>query len=240
MTAIGGIRRVPLIAAAIGGAWFIVAAAQLSGSAGLLHHHSLIEGGPSLWLGVPVFLVGWLVMIAAMMLPASLPAVAAYASSAPARVRSAALLSGFLAPYAVVWALFGLLAFDGDYGVHHLVDATPWLGARPWLVDAAVVGLAGVYQLTPIKDRSLHACRHPESSGSHEIGLSHALACLGSSGALMVLMFAEGFASLWWMAALAVVMAYEATGRYGHAFARAVGVGLLALAIAVLVTGTSV
>lgn len=240
MTAIGEIRRVPLVAAAIGGAWLIVAAAQLSGSAGLLHHHSLIEGGPSLWLGLPIFLVGWLVMIAAMMLPASLPAVAAYASSAPSGVRSTALLSGFLAPYAVVWALFGLLAFDGDFGLHHLVDATPWLAARPWLIDAVVIGLAGVYQLTPIKDRSLHGCRHPESSGSHEIGLSHAVACLGSSGALMLLMFAEGFASLWWMAALAVAMAYEAIGRHGHAFARAVGFVLVALAFAVLATGTAI
>jgi predicted metal-binding membrane protein len=234
------VRRVPLIALAIAGAWVVMVAAQLSGHAGLLHHHTLIEAGPSLWLGVPIFLVGWLVMIAAMMLPASLPAVAAYAASAPSRLRSSALVSGFLAPYTVVWALFGLLAFDGDFGLHHLVYATPWLGARPWLIDAGVLGLAGAWQLTPLKRRCLEACRHPESSVAHEIGLSHALACLGSSGALMLLMFAEGFASLTWMAVLAVVMGYEAIGRHGFVAARVVGVGLLALATAVLATGVSV
>jgi len=234
------IRRVPFIALAIVGAWLIVIAAQLSGQAGLLHHHTLIDAGPSLWIGVPIFLVGWLVMITAMMLPASLPAVSAYVSSAPSRMPSAVVLSGFLAPYAAIWALFGLLAFDGDFGLHHLVYATPWLGARPWLIDAGVIGFAGLFQFTPIKARGLQACRHPVSTGSHAMGLSHALACLGSSGALMLLMFAEGFASIWWMAELAVVMAYEAIGRHGLGLARLVGVGLVGLATAVVITGFSV
>lgn len=239
-TPVFAIRRVPFIAFAIVGAWLIVIAAQLSGRAGLLHHHTLIEAGPSLWLGVPIFLVGWLVMIAAMMLPASLIAVATFASRSPSRMPSVSVMSGFLAPYAVVWALFGLLAFDGDFVLHHIVYANPWLGARPWLIDAGVIGFAGLYQFTPIKNRCLQACRHAGSSGSHALGLSHALACLGSSGALMLLMFAEGFANLWWMAALAGVMAYEAIGRQGLGLARLVGVGLVALAIAVLVTGLSV
>ena len=32
------------------GGWVVSIAAQLTGSAGLLHHHTLIEGGAPLWL----------------------------------------------------------------------------------------------------------------------------------------------------------------------------------------------
>ena len=73
--------RLPVVAAAVGLAWLLIAAAQLTGTAALLHHHALIEHGPPLWIAVPAFLLGWLVMIVAMMIPASLPAIAAYAAS---------------------------------------------------------------------------------------------------------------------------------------------------------------
>ena len=53
----------------------------------------------------------------------------------------------------------------------------------------------------------------------------------------MLLMFAEGFANLWWMVALTAVMVYEATGRFGQRAAVAVGVGLLVLSAGILITG---
>ncbi|MGZ6271171.1 MAG: copper chaperone, partial [Candidatus Limnocylindrales bacterium] len=68
-------------------------------------------------------------------------------------------------------------------------------------------------------------------------GLDHALACLGSSWALMLLMFAEGFASLWWMVALTGAMVYETTGRHGQRAAPAVGLLLLTSAAVMLLTG---
>jgi predicted metal-binding membrane protein len=53
----------------------------------------------------------------------------------------------------------------------------------------------------------------------------------------MLLMFAEGFANLWWMAALTGVMVYEAAGRHGQRAASAVGVVLLALSLGTIVAG---
>ncbi len=50
----------------------------------------------------------------------------------------------------------------------------------------------------------------------------------------MLLMFAEGFGSLWWMAALTGVMVYEAVGRHGRRLSTAVGVILLLVALSVL------
>lgn len=242
----GPARRIPVIALAIGGAWLIAIVAQATGQAGLLHHHALIENGPPLWLAVPLFLVGWEVMIGAMMLPASLPTIRLVSTamdrlSGPRRAQFA-----FLAGFAVVWTAFGLLAFLGDLVVHRIVDATPSLAARPWLIEAGVVGLAGAYQFSRLKRRSLADCRHPAAlaaiiapaaRGPLRVGLDHGVACLGSSGALMLLMFAEGFASLAWMAALTAIMVYEATGRHGQRAARAVGVVLLAFGAVILANG---
>ena len=229
-------RRMGIRLAASGAAWLAAALAQWSGEAALLHHHTLIEHGPPLWVAVPLFLVGWQVMVAAMMLPASLTTI---------RVVDAAIghRATFLVAFAAIWTAFGLFAFAGDFALHQIVDATPWLAARPWLIETGVLGMAGAYQLSAFKRRSLAACRHPVAllaTATHRsqalgLGAAHAVDCLGSSWALMLLMFAEGFANLWWMAALTGVMVYETSSRHGQRAATIVGVILLGLAAATLV-----
>jgi predicted metal-binding membrane protein len=226
------------------GAWLVILVAQGTGHASLLHHHWLIEDGPPLWLGIPLFLVAWLVMTAAMMLPASLPAIRAFGQRTWPRPGFA--IATFLGVFAVAWTGFGFLAFLGDVVVHHLVHETPWLEARPWLVEGGVIALAGAYQFAPSKRAGLAACRHParlmaESSSrgpvAFRLGLEHGLACLASSWALMLLMFAAGFANLAWMAILTGVMVYETIGRHGQRAASAVGGMLVLLAVAVTATG---
>jgi predicted metal-binding membrane protein len=228
---------------AIAGAWLIAIVAQATGNAALLHHHALIEGGPPLWVGVPLFLLGWQVMIAAMMLPASLPTIRVVNVTMGRLTRPRLAQAAFLGAFAVVWTIFGLLAFTGDLALHRVVDATPWLAARPWLIEAGVLALAGACQFAPLKRRSLAACRHPVGllpttaplrRGSFQLGIDHGLACLGSSWALMLLMFAEGFANVWWMVALTTVMVYEMTGRHGQQAASAAGIVLLLAGLIVL------
>jgi predicted metal-binding membrane protein len=148
-----------------------------------------------------------------------------------------------VATFVVVWLAFGLVAFAGDVVFQRLVDATPWLAARPWLIETGILVVAGAYQLAPLKRRCLAACRHsPDvasvvpitTPGAARLGLHHGLACLGSSWALMLLMFVEGFASLPWVVALTAVMTYEAAGRHGRSAASAVGAVLLLIALTVL------
>ena len=227
----------------IAGSWAILLIAEASGAAAALHHHALIEGGVPLTIAIPAFLAGWIVMVAAMMLPASLPTihvVEAATARLPSRRRARA---AFLGSFALVWAAFGLGAFLGDVGLHHLVDATPWLAERPWLIESGILALAGGYQLLPLKRRSLAACRHPATQAlapgtvlgdAARLGLRHGLSCLGSSWALMLLMFGEGFASLGWMAGLTALMVYEATGRQGQRAASVAGVVLILAAVAEL------
>ncbi len=236
----------PVLAAAIGGAWIIAVVAEATGTGPLLHHHALIQGGPPLWVALPLFLVAWQVMIAAMMLPASLPAFRAFEAVSRLQSRPRLAMAAFLGACAVVWTVFGWLAFMGDIGLHQVVDATPWLGTRPWLIEAGVVAIAGAYQFAPNKRRGLAACRHPmgpattapvPGSGAFRLGLEHGFACLGSSWALMLVMFAAGFANLSWMVALTGVMVYETTGRHGQRAASVAGVVLLLLALLVASSG---
>jgi predicted metal-binding membrane protein len=224
-------------------AWLIVLGVQATGTAGLLHHHALIEDGPPVWIGIPAFLVGWQVMIAAMMLPASFPTVRVVFETMGRLARPRLAKAAFLGAFAGPWTIFGLVAFLGDLFLHRFVDGTPWLAARPWLIEAAVLALAGAYQFAPGKRRGLATCRHPmglvrtsrwPTAGPFTLGLDHARACLSSSWALMLLMFAQGFANLSWMAVLTALMVYEATGRYGPRAASAAGAALLLSSVLVL------
>jgi len=234
------VRTVGLISAA---AWAISVAFEITGHAGAFHHHTLIQGAPGsppppLWVAIPVFLLAWQLMIGAMMLPASVRAVGAAELVARFGGRPVVAIAGFLGAYAVAWTGFGLVGFLGDVRLHDLVHATPWLAERPWLVQAASLAVAGLYQLVPRRRRALEACRHPRSLDARStgdarvgfrLGLAHAADCLVSMWALMLLMFAAGFANLAWMAILAAVMAYEALGRHGARFGVVVGVALLGL-----------
>ena len=230
-------------------AWLVAIAAEVTGTGALLHHHALIEGGPlgapPLWLAAVLAVASWQVMVAGMMVPASLPAIGVFERASRALARPSLALVGFIGAFALAWAGIGLAGFFGDYALHHIVDATPWLEEHPWVIQSGTFALAGVYQLTSFKHRFLAACRHPTTAAAADsdgvvgvrAGWAHALDCVGASGPLMLLMFAAGFANLAWMAVLTGVMVYEARGRAGHRAALAFGVLLLAASVAALALG---
>lgn len=234
------VGQFPAVVATIGGAWLTLVLVQLSGTDAALHHHALIEGGVPLALAIPVFMIAWQVMVVAMMWPASLHALA-WVLSAPSRaLRPGLAIAAFLGAFAFAWAAFGLAAFVGDVFLHHVVDAMPWLGSRPWVLDAAVLATAGAYQLTPLKRRSMAACRgtrrgmassHSTEPSAFRLGLQHGVDCVMSTWALMLLMFADGFGNLVPMVALTGLMAYEVTGRRGRPAASTAGVVLLMAAL---------
>jgi predicted metal-binding membrane protein len=216
----------------------------------MLNHDALIEGalarGAPLVAAAPLAVGSWLVMVAAMMLPASWPAIARLERAARRFGHPGQELASFLTVFGAGWAMLGLLAFAGDAVLHRLVDATPWLAARPWLVQASILGLAAAYQLSPVKRRCLEGCRTRELApagtsapggsmaaviNGAKAGWAHLLDCVGASGPLMVLVFAAGFADLAWMAGLSAVMVYEARGSHGETLRRLVAAGLAILAL---------
>lgn len=214
------------IAIAIALAWCVAALAQFAGTARFFHHHALIERGPPFALALGLFVLAWLVMIAAMMLPSSLPLVRLFAIASADQPRAGMVFASFIAGYAVVWCAFGITAFAADVVLHRTVDRVTWLGAHPWVVGGSVLAVAGAFQFTPLKDQCLRACRLPSNfllryyrrgmRAAFDLGYRHGLFCAGCCWALMLVSFATGFASLWWMAALTALMVYEKTARHGR------------------------
>ena len=234
-----------ILLAVILAAWALSIWVELSGLAVRFHHHTLYESGRPFWSSALMMLAAWQVMTAAMMLPSSLGFIRMFAAAAKHAPAFPASLALFLTAYFAVWSAFALLAFAGDMQLHRAVDAWPWLGAHAQVISAATLGLAAVYQLTPLKDACLRACRHPGMYlakaykrgvfNGFAIGLGHALFCVGCCWALMLVMFAAGVAHLAWMGALALVMLVEKGASNGERLVVPVGAALAALAVIALV-----
>jgi predicted metal-binding membrane protein len=129
------------------------------------------------------FIVLWVVMMAAMMLPGAARAVLSRAQ-ASGGVRAVPLSVG---SYLAVWALVGVAVYALD---------------RPHgsLAAGAVVAAAGVYELTPLKRQFRGRCR--DSTGS---GFGSGLCCAGSSIGVTGMLVALGVMSLSWMVVIAVL-----------------------------------
>jgi predicted metal-binding membrane protein len=230
----------------IGAAWVAAIGAQVAGVAALANHDSLLVGdGPPLVLAALIALLAWQVMIAAMMLPSSLPLIRLYARAserAPQRGRS---MAAFIGGYALVWSAFGLAAFGFDASLHAAVNSSGWLAHHDWWIGGSVLALAGAFQFTSLKDACLDKCRHPAQflmrfyergpAGGFRLGARHGLFCVGCCWALMLVMFAAGVASLIWMALLTGVMIHEKTRPMGTRAVPVTGAALLGAASIVLI-----
>jgi predicted metal-binding membrane protein len=187
-----------------------------------------------------IYVGGWLLMSAAMMLPTTLPLLEIFRRISAARADRALLLALVIAGYLAVWGAFGVAAHLADLGLHALVGQSEWLTFNGWLVGAGVLALAGLFQFSALKYRCLDACRTPQSfvirhwQGSSErrhallLGAEHGLYCVGCCWALMLLMFVVGMGSVGWMLLLGAVMAAEKNLPWGRRLSAPIGIGLLA------------
>lgn len=227
------------------GAWALLAAASRTPAGDLLGHH----GAPtSAGLVQPAaFAVGWLAMVAAMMLPPSVRFVLTLHRLLAGRVRRTVLLLTGIGGFTLVWLVVGGLFQVGDRLIHSLVHVWPWLDERQYLLTASTLALAGLYQLAPVKLRCLRGCRNPAGFVAKawqgrapgwevlQVGVAYGWSCVGCCWALMLLMFAAGLTSLWLMVALTAVMVLERRVRRVELAVPALG-GALVLT-AVLVAG---
>jgi predicted metal-binding membrane protein len=195
---------------------------------------------PTMGMGAPLFLATWAVMMAAMMLPAVAPMVLAFHKAQAARRRRGQAFVAtwvFLAGYMLVWSLSGVAAWIGAV-VAEAIAARAMLSA----VAAARIGggvpvLAGLYQLTPLKDMCLSHCRTPVgfmmtswregAAGALRMGIVHGGYCLGCCWLLFAVMFPLGVMNLAAMAAITLVVVGEKTLPRVRPFARIVAVGLV-------------
>ena len=213
----------------------------LSGMQTSGHEAMAPMAGASLHGGV-AYVSGWTVMMAAMMLPSALPMIALYGavrrktSSGGARGVHVAV---FTATYLAVWGATGLPVY--------LLSA--WLDAVasdlvPYGVALALVA-AGVYQLSPLKQVCLRACRSPLGfllgrwrsgrAGSLALGVAHAAYCVGCCWALMVVLVAGGAMGLVWVLLIAALVTAEKLLPGGEWLARLAGGVLVGLGLAVAI-----
>jgi predicted metal-binding membrane protein len=208
-----------------------------------------MESGPGMYpeeLGF--FVSAWVVMMAAMMFPSVWPTVGLYARmQGGRRERGAAAPAGatgaFVGGYLLTWTAAGLTAFALLAAVRSLgVEELAWDRGGHW-VAAGVIGLAAVYELTPLKDACLRRCRNPLGflvsswrdgrGGALRMGAGHGGWCVGCCWALMAALFALGVMSLAWMLVVAVLIAIEKLLPWRAAATAAVTAALLGLGIAV-------
>ncbi len=238
-----------VLGGAIAFAWAVCVWAERSGNAAQLHHDALYASGRPYWFAALLVLAAWQFMTAAMMLPSSLGFIRLYAATAGRAPGFQLALILFLGGYFAVWTAFALAAFTGDVQLHRIVDTWPWLAAHATLIPAGTLGLAALYQFTPLKDACLKACRHPGmylmrhyrrgAFNGLRLGFGHALYCVGCCWALMLVMFAAGVAHLAWMGVLATIMFVEKATPGGNRIVAPVGAALGALAvIGLLAPGT--
>ncbi len=221
-------------------AWVLLVVTELAGVSAAAEHHALLEGGELPWpSALLVFVLLWLVMVAAMMLPMNLPMLDAFlgvGSGGPFRLRSA---SAFFFGYSAVWTLFGVAAFAGDAGLHALSHSWHFLHEHEWLVLASAIGVAGAYQLSPSKRRSLEDCRSKTShvvgspnggwTGAFAQGLRYGKSELACCWGLMLLAVAIGH-SLLTMAFLTAMMLAEKTSPQGNLTVAVTGAALVTAA----------
>jgi predicted metal-binding membrane protein len=210
----------------------------------LLNHDELSRADLGNGLVVLVIVVGWTLMIVAMMLPTSLPLVALFHRLTRQRQDHALLVGLLLAGYLSMWTAFGMVVHVGDGLLHAAVAQSAWLEAHAWAMGAGILVLAGLYQFTPLKYACLDKCRSPLSfitehwRGNHErtqafrLGMRHGLFCIGCCWSLMLLMFAVGVGNLGWMLVLGAFMAIEKNLPWGRRISAPLGVVLLCWGLA--------
>jgi len=182
------------------------------------------------------FVASWGVMMTAMMLPSALPMISLYGATRRGSAGGGAHgvpVALFVLVYLSVWAASGIPVY-----VAHTFLMT--LAGSAFAYAIAVILLAaGAFQLSPLKQVCLRACRSPLAfllghwragrRGSLALGWSHAVYCLGCCWALMVVLVAAGAMGLRWVLLITAVVAAEKLLPGGEWFARAAGGALLLL-----------
>jgi predicted metal-binding membrane protein len=188
------------------------------------------------------YVAGWTVMMAAMMLPSALPMIGLYAAThrspegASRKILSVAL---FTLVYLGVWAATGVPMYFASALLAGSDAAALGYGI------AAMLVVAGSFQISSLKQMCLRHCRSPIAfflghwrsgwRGSLAMGWAHAIYCLGCCWALMVVLVVAGAMGLAWVLLVSAAVAAEKLLPGGSWIARGVGVALVLLGVAVAI-----
>ncbi|MCB1378799.1 MAG: DUF2182 domain-containing protein [Alphaproteobacteria bacterium] len=186
----------------------------------------------------------WALMSAAMMTPTFVPAVRVFGDLAGVRASNSASMASLVAGYVGVWLAFSAMAAQaqavlGGWGLLWPDGAS----RQPWFT-AALLALAGLYQLSLVKSACLAKCRHPlvffmqhwkpGNRAAFAMGLRLGAFCVGCCWALMLLGFIGGTMNILWMGMATLFMIFEKLPGVGERLTRPTGIILLISAVVVL------
>ncbi len=196
------------------------------------------------WASLTAFVLAWAVMMAAMMFPAAAPMILLFQATAARRKATGRAFVPtwvFITGYLLVWTVIGGLTWLLVQVASHVAGQLGAADRRTWapLALGAVLVLAGLYQLTPLKRVCLDHCRSPFGfvmqhwregyGGALRMGVVHGLYCLGCCWALFAVLVAAGVMSLAWMLLLTLVVFAEKVLPSGPRVAQATGLAFLVL-----------
>ena len=175
--------------------------------------------------GIIMFFMWWSMMIA-MMLPSAAPMILLYTvieqrgserAGRPVRLLPTV---GFVSGYLALWAAFSAIAVALQWGFERIGVLSPVkMNSTNFIFAGMTLLIAGVYQLSPLKQTCLKHCQGPISflthhwrngvSGAFRMGMKHGLFCVGCCWGLMAILFFGGIMNLYWIIGLAVLVMLE-------------------------------
>ena len=190
------------------------------------HADATMDMTASVTLGprFPLFLAIWVVMMVAMMLPTAAPMILAFhrVQAGNRKLRDAFSTTWvFVAAYLLVWACAGLFAYAGMLAAETAAARMALSPVTTAQIGGAIILVAGIYQLTPLKDVCLSKCRSPVdfivtswrngATSAFDMGLLHGAYCLGCCWLLFVMLFPLGVMNVGAMAVVSLIIFAEKT-----------------------------
>ena len=179
------------------------------------------HGDATIGLRAPLFLASWVIMMVAMMFPTAAPMILHFHRVQAVKYKlDVALVSTwvFVGAYLLVWAFAGIAAYAGVLAAETAVARAALTPAVEAQVGGAIIMIAGIYQLTPLKELCLSKCRTPirfimtswrdGTAGAFRMGLLHGIYCLGCCWLLFVILFPLGM-NVGAMAAVTLIILAE-------------------------------
>lgn len=174
------------------------------------------------WTDFVLLFLMWFVMMIAMMTPSIAPLVLIFTLINRKRLQrknpfvpTGYLLSG----YFLVWAAFSLFATLLQWLLQQFSLLNHEMITTSKILSAIILILAGIFQLTPLKNTCLRFCRTPISfihqywkdgkSGALRMGIQNGIYCLGCCWILMLLLFVSGIMNILWIALISLFVLME-------------------------------
>lgn len=198
---------------------------------------------------VATMIAMWWVMMVAMMIPSAAPTILLFSTVHQSHARHGTLPASppvlvFLAGYLGIWFAFSLAATALQFALSRLaLLSTDTMALQGKWITAALLALAGLYQLSPMKRACLSHCRAPAAflaahwrpgpAGAARLGIIHGSYCLGCCWVLMLLLFVGGVMNPLWIVALGSIVLAEKIAPTGDKARRPLGLLLLLAAAGV-------